>query len=450
MPLLDFKSTPIVIICRDRLEPLQQLLSWLDRAGYTRPVLVDNASTYPPLVEFLSQASEVEIVRLTDNLGHLAPWTAESVQAKLRASGPFVATDCDVVPDESCPFDVVEYLGEILLEYAGIDKVGLGLRIDDLPDAYALKKDVVAWESKFWETEVAPGVFDAEVDTTFALYRRAAVPHRTTRALRTGAPYVARHLSWYVDSANPTLEQRYYREHADTSTSHWDVDGPNAALRTLLQMRADEVATREVVSSSTDSMLASWLEEPALNDERLHTPWADQGWHAWNGMSPELEFCDFAGALMQLLRPKLTVETGVGQGFTTRRLVARMRPDQRLLAFEHDTDTRVQLERLPFFAAPHCSLGRTPSPGTNELSQAGLTVLDSEVPIRLEELDLWAKTARPGAVLLVHDTGNGHEGDTPHRLIHDRIRERGIEGVFLRNPRGSFLGFNTTSKDLSA
>ena len=46
-------NPPIFVIVRDLLSPLQQLLDWLERAGHDRIILVDNASTYPPMLEYL-------------------------------------------------------------------------------------------------------------------------------------------------------------------------------------------------------------------------------------------------------------------------------------------------------------------------------------------------------------------------------------------------------------
>jgi hypothetical protein len=438
MVLRELKTIPIVVICRDRLAPLRQLLDWLNRAGYNRPILVDNASTFPPLVDFL-ESVDIEVVRMDSNVGHLVPWTPE-VQARLDPHQPFVVTDCDVVPDDGCPADVVEHMAELLIDHAHIEKVGLGLRIDDLPDSYALKQQVIAWESRFWEGEVAPGVFEAEVDTTFALYRSPATPYRTAPALRTGPPYVARHLTWYIDSANLTAEQQYYREHADPSVTHWDADSTSESLQRLLQARAAERNMREAVEQSANPLLASWLTEPPLVDESQYTPWAETGWLAWNAMSPELAFCDFAGALMRLLRPELVVETGVGQGFVTRRLAAHLGPDQRLLAFEEDSVIRQDLSGLPIFADANRSIGSTGSPTNADLAHADFTVLDSEIPFRLEELDRWIASAPAGAVLLVHDGGNGHGPETPHHLIRSQIEERELDGAFLSNPRGAFLG----------
>jgi hypothetical protein len=45
-------STPIFVNCRDRLESLLALLDFLERAGQEQIYLLDNDSTYPPLLEY--------------------------------------------------------------------------------------------------------------------------------------------------------------------------------------------------------------------------------------------------------------------------------------------------------------------------------------------------------------------------------------------------------------
>jgi hypothetical protein len=42
-------------------------------------------------------------------------------------------------------------------------------------------------------------------------------------------------MPWYQDSANPTEEQRYYVEHADSLIINWDKKVLPAALRAHLQ-----------------------------------------------------------------------------------------------------------------------------------------------------------------------------------------------------------------------
>jgi hypothetical protein len=211
---------PVFVTVRDRLTPLRQLVQWLERAGQRELYLIDNASTYPPLVEYLD-VSPHRVIRADENLGHRAPWLTGSVQ-RLAAGRFFVVSDPDVVPDEGCPLDALERFRELLERHPSIDKVGFGLRIDDLDDAYPLSAAVRQWESRFWRDEVEPGVYRADIDTTFALYRPLDRRHDEGAALRTGPPYVARHLPWYV--SEPGEEDLYYRQHADPTTSNWDRD----------------------------------------------------------------------------------------------------------------------------------------------------------------------------------------------------------------------------------
>jgi hypothetical protein len=136
----------------------------------------------------------------------------------------FVVTDPDVVPDASCPTDALEHFRVLLDRYPDIDKVGFGLRIDDLPETYPLSSAVRSWESRFWRNEIEPGVFRADVDTTFALYRPLQRRHQEDRALRTGFPYVAQHRAWYSDPTDLPDDEQYYRQRADSTIANWDRD----------------------------------------------------------------------------------------------------------------------------------------------------------------------------------------------------------------------------------
>ncbi len=212
---------PVIITVRDRLAPLRQLVEWLEAAGQEELYLLDNASSYPPLLEWLARSPHT-VVRSERNLGHRSPWLTGLVP-RVGHNRCFVISDPDVVPIKECPLDALDHFRSLFDEFPVADKVGFGLRIDDLPDHYTHKADVVAWEQQFWQLEMAPGVYRAAIDTTFALYRPGR-GHWYLNGLRTSAPYVARHLSWYVDSANLTEEQQYYRDHADPLTNNWDLE----------------------------------------------------------------------------------------------------------------------------------------------------------------------------------------------------------------------------------
>jgi len=215
-------DVPAFLIVRDRLTPLIELVGWLERAGLEEIWLIDNDSTYPPLLDYLASTTHA-VVRTGRNLGHRSPWLSGAVQRHAHGR-QFVVSDPDVVPDPNCPLDAPEHFATLLDRYPEIDKVGFGLRIDDLPDHYPLASAVRAWEERFWRDEAESGVFRADVDTTFALYRALDRRHVDAWALRTGAPYVARHTPWYIDPEQLSGEDRWYRERADRSTANWDRD----------------------------------------------------------------------------------------------------------------------------------------------------------------------------------------------------------------------------------
>jgi len=429
------KDVPILLNCRDRLGCLAELVTWLERAGHEWIVFVDNDSSYPPLLEYFEQTPHT-VLRLNRNIGHNAVWEA-GVLDTLDHRGLYVVTDSDVVPDEQCPNDAVGRFADLLLGYSDVDKVGFGLRIDDLPKSYMFREQVILWESQFWEKEVEPGIFDASIDTTFALYR-PTVRRPTLRALRTGKPYLARHSPWYSDSAAPSEEERYYRIHVAPGITNWTQDVLSKATSGIVAERRGLLTTRELARA--EPLLAAWADEPAPAPETTFMPLASPGWHGWDPMSPGHEFCELARALARLLVPSLVVETGVGQGFVTRRVAAALGPDQRLLSFESDVHLRGLLAKLPFFSLPCREVSRRASPSNDSLAGADLTILDSDPIYRCRELERWAAVACDGAVLLVANCDTAGPLDESGSTVRDKIVNLGLTGTFLGDPRGSFLG----------
>jgi hypothetical protein len=69
---------------------------------------------------------------------------------------------------------------------------------------------------------VEDGIYQAEIDTTFALYRpfSGGKADRNQKTYRTGFPYVIRHLPWYADSSSLSAEDEYYIN-TITQSTHW-------------------------------------------------------------------------------------------------------------------------------------------------------------------------------------------------------------------------------------
>lgn len=216
--IVDFKKIPIVINNYNRLSTLCSLVSALESRGYSNIFIIDNASTYPPLLSYYDSCPYT-IFRLDKNVGHDSLWKTDLYEKFIK--GYYVYTDSDVVPVEDCPDNFLEYFWKILQRYKYATKVGFGLKIDDLPDCFEQKQEIVKWEEHHWWYEIESELFRAPIDTTFALYRPFA--KRDTpwyvEQYRTGGRYVMRHLPWYVDTKNMQEEELYYVNSCSKSSS---------------------------------------------------------------------------------------------------------------------------------------------------------------------------------------------------------------------------------------
>jgi len=264
------KEIPVFVLCRDRVTPLAQLVAWLERAGLQRIILVDNASTYPPLLDYYRE-SRHHVVFLGENVGHAAVWDVDLLD-RFRVVGPFVVTDPDVIPCKECPLDAIAHFLDILQRYPEAEKVGFGLQIADIPDHYALKPLVARWESQFWRAAVEPGVYRAPIDTTFAVYA-PGTRHSSDTGLRTGWPYLARHEPWYADSSNLSVEERYYRDRARSDVTTWNRDQVRPELAVALAQQRHRGSTAPFASSAYRPGEAPELDlsDPAVR-ARLHKP----------------------------------------------------------------------------------------------------------------------------------------------------------------------------------
>jgi hypothetical protein len=155
------------------------------------------------------------------NVGHTSPWTLGIVRS-LVPKQFYIVSDPDVLPVEDCPNDFVRHFLKLHEDFIAYQKVGFGLKIDDIPDQYPLKDAVVSWEAQFWQHPLADGLYEAGVDTTFALYKPFTYRYVLHPSIRTGEPYVARHLPWYHNPANESEEDIYYRYRANSDVNSWN------------------------------------------------------------------------------------------------------------------------------------------------------------------------------------------------------------------------------------
>ena len=219
----DFKSQiPVVVPCFNNPTYTARMLKQLSGLGFQNVMLFDNASTSPEMLTWLTHVENlVKIVRLCKNEGPRYPALDPLSLAFLPRR--FCVTDPDLDFNDRLPTDFLTEMAQ-LAETFKVGKVGFAL---DISDRKKMKTEsfrigsklwkIWEWESQFWEkkigqTSYGDDVFDADVDTTFALYdKKYYSPEKFMGALRVAGCFTARHLPWYRSVGMPKSEIELYR-----------------------------------------------------------------------------------------------------------------------------------------------------------------------------------------------------------------------------------------------
>lgn len=202
--------------------------------------------------------------------------------------------------------------------------------------------------------------------------------------------------------------------------------------------------TMSEVMSDLASLLEPWVTEPPVQPERNFSPWGHPNWLAWNGHAIEVQVADFLSRLAREVatssaNPYL-IETGTGQGFVTRRVVATIPENARLMCFESDLQWREGIKRFDFWTDHlNACIRNDLFPDDADFRTANLVILDSNDPWRKIEIMMWQELAPEGSVMFVHDTGTIHPPHDGHFTLGFLIKTLGITGYWLENPRGAFL-----------
>jgi hypothetical protein len=212
-------SIPILINNFNRLDVLQEQLPWiLSLEGKKSILIIDNKSTYQPLLAYYAQLQDIENVQVV-MLGYNS-WRKGAAHLATRLLKQFphvIITDPDLFPYHNTPTDLVPYLVRLINLFPDQNHIGLSLEINDIPEHNPLRDRIVLHESKFWKQPLAgtsEKVFVAAIDTTFAIYRKGSKIEAIEPALRTDRPYTLKHIDWYQDPNNTTAEYKQYIQSA--------------------------------------------------------------------------------------------------------------------------------------------------------------------------------------------------------------------------------------------
>ncbi|MFX0198409.1 MAG: hypothetical protein ACFFCW_20000 [Candidatus Hodarchaeota archaeon] len=201
------------------------MVRWLEKSKQSKIILVNNNSTFPPLLEYLEKTKH-DVHNFTDNLSKWAPWSHNLFEQ--YPSDYFVVCDPDILPIKECPLDLIEFCIKAFKDerYSKYSQIGPGLEITDLPDHYAGKQEVLNWESRFWAKPLygnhqTADFFEAPIDSMFSVFGKGGYIDTEKPGARANYPYVIRHETWYLDSDNPSEEDLWYMDRCDVNRAHW-------------------------------------------------------------------------------------------------------------------------------------------------------------------------------------------------------------------------------------
>lgn len=217
----------IFIMTWNILEHTQKMAEFFVSCGH-EPIIVDNCSTYPPLLEWYKNCPYKVVSTQGVELQTYNRFVWEIPGLLDEVENYYAVTDCDL-GFEGVPKDFCEVLTADIERSEGIIKSGLSIRLSDLPDNPYANRYREAEKNNY--NNVDPhGFYGIPVDTTFAVYskdrcnnldkmwRPSGDPAPESfldnsyfyRSHRSPEPYTVQHLPWYMDINNLTEEQQYH------------------------------------------------------------------------------------------------------------------------------------------------------------------------------------------------------------------------------------------------
>lgn len=224
-----YHDTPVLLISYETLRWLRDMVSDLLRLRFTNIHIVDNASTYPPLLDWFQQLpAGVVLHRLEANVGKYAPWKSGLTRQLTAPGGYYVVSDPDL-DLSTLPDTTLEHMVSVFDEHPGTTKVGTAIRLDDVPkDSICGSYPERYGKDLFWSKTIGEDLYRGNIATTFAVYRVSnQSPSSSRRDVRCAGPYTVRHLPWYLRESDIGEEERHrydssrYRVSAQQRSGYW-------------------------------------------------------------------------------------------------------------------------------------------------------------------------------------------------------------------------------------
>jgi hypothetical protein len=198
---------------------LKNTIEKLSRFGLKRILILDNGSSFPPLVGFYSQTD----ISVCVHHGNPGPryYTESHIWNQLPET--FFVTD----PDLEYPSDIPDTLVEDMIGLSEKNRWGkLGLALNkDCKHLFTenVRNNIDGWEGGYWHEQIdtMPGgdpVWNALTDTTFHMNNKKYYGE-FFRSPRIGGRYTLLHYGWHKDRPGTVEENDYFDKYKGLHSS---------------------------------------------------------------------------------------------------------------------------------------------------------------------------------------------------------------------------------------
>lgn len=199
-------AIPFYVVAFNRIKGLREACEFVNRSTIPLELVVlDMGSTWEPFIEYRDSLA-VPVFKFPYGMGPRDLWV--SGELSRLGSGDFFLSDGDIDYHE-VPGDAAEKMIELSKHFPWFPKVGLALRINDLPLDFEGKR-IREWAKGDWAVKWDEEVYITGLDTTIAYYPRRENTFYYRPGLRIAGKYQAIHYPWYEREENYDEEVRFY------------------------------------------------------------------------------------------------------------------------------------------------------------------------------------------------------------------------------------------------
>ena len=215
-------TVPIYIPTFNNPTYTRNFLNQVDGLNFSQIIILDNKSTYQPMIDLLAQIdSKYEVIRLEENYG--PHYILRNPEYYKTLPDIFSLSDPDVEFPKNISGNFQEEMIKIGIKYR-FGKVGFAIEVPSENEFLELVvnldgklRNMHEWEQQFWQNEIdkttsGDPIFQTTLDTQFAIYNKEFFnPEERYKALRIGGKYTSKHLGFYKESIVPKEESDFYR-----------------------------------------------------------------------------------------------------------------------------------------------------------------------------------------------------------------------------------------------